>query len=178
MAVSLNDSFRDFLFTWAKLTITSPAFMVFHPFFLFISLLCPFLGALGAEICISKRQICGFKHGCRKMPAQQFWAAPKHLATGERKSLPFPIKINVSGSGGSYRTAGSTHRLVFLLEKSWHTLLPLANTSAAPLGQVSQEDHKALPKISLSSCCSRCCTTTHKHIKIVVLETKGDSSLI
>lgn len=66
-----------------------------------------------------------------------------------KKSLPFPIKINVSRSGGSYRTAGSSrlHWLAFSLEKSWYTLLPLANTSAATPGQVSQGgDTKPYPK--------------------------------
>lgn len=83
------------------------------------------------------------------MPTQQFWAALTHLATtGGKKSMPFLMKINVFRSAG--RTAISTHRLVFSLEKSWYNSKP----------QV--EGCRILPQIRPSSCCSRCCTGTKK----------------
>lgn len=70
-----------FPFMSAKLLLPSWYFICF--FLLFP--LYPFLWALGVEIHVSKRQTCGFRHGCRWMPTQQLWAAHKHLATRGKK---------------------------------------------------------------------------------------------
>lgn len=149
----------------------TPALMVFHLVFPFLFPLYPFLWALGVEIHVSKRQTCGFRHGCRRMPTQQLWAAHKHLATRGKKSLSFLIEINVSTSRDRYRTTASSHRLGFSPEKSSFPFL--WTQKLHPQARF----HKSGPRTPTQNQSLflglRCYTSTHKNIqKLVSLSQK------